>query len=409
MRIRVVLPSLVLLIVLAAALVAGHNPGTQAGAEPAPPPPPEVTVASVMVEKLHDWDEFTGRLEAVETVEVRPRVSGYIESVHFAEGARIAAGDLLFRIDPRPFRAEVARLVAEKQRAEAELALARRNLARAEKLIAQNATSQEQLDSIAAMEATRVAELAAVEAALDAAELDLEFTRVVSPIDGRVSRALITPGNLVDSSSWLTTVVSDDEIYAYFDADEQTYLRYSGIARSADKDAGANRVYVGLINEQGHPHEGRLDFVDNRVDPDSGTIRGRAVLDNAEGRFTPGLFARIKLVGRDAHEVALVDDRAIGTDLDRKYVLVVDADNVAQYRAVKTGRFVDGLRIVTDGLEAGDVVIVNGLQRVRPGTPVRYAEVEMASLARRAVQQVVDDSPILTADSSGGSTGAHRR
>jgi len=405
MRTRVLYPSLVLLVALTAALAAGR--ATTDEPQPAPPPPPEVTVAPVEFRSLHDWDEFTGRLEAVETVEVRPRVSGYVESVHFDEGAKIAAGDLLFRIDPRPFRAEANRLAAEKQRAEAELALARRNLARAEKLIAQNATSQEQLDSIAATEATRVAELAAVEAALDAAELDLEFTRVVSPIDGRVSRALVTPGNLVDSSSWLTTVVSDDEIYAYFDADEQTYLRYAGIARSSGDDGAGNRVYVGLINEEGHPHAGRLDFVDNRVDPDSGTIRGRAVLDNAEGWFTPGLFARIKLVGRDAHEVALVDDRAIGTDLDRKYVLVVDANDVAQYRGVRTGRFVDGLRVVTGGLEAGDVVIVNGLQRVRPGTPVRYEKVEMASLARRDVQQVLDDSPILTADSSGSS--AHRR
>ena len=404
MRIRVLLPSLVLLILLAAALVAGHSTANEA--EPAPPPPPEVTVAPVAVRSLHDWDEFTGRLEAVETVEVRPRVSGYIESVHFDEGAKIEAGDLLFRIDPRPFRAEVSRLAAEKQRAEAELALARRNLARAEKLIAQNATSQEQLDSIAAAAATRAAELAAVEAALEAAELNLEFTRVVSPIDGRVSRALVTPGNLVDSSSWLTTVVSDDEIYVYFDADEQTYLRYAGIARRNEADGEGNRVYVGLINEDGHPHEGRLDFVDNRVDPDSGTIRGRAVLDNAGGLFTPGLFARIKLVGRDAQDVALVDDRAIGTDLDRKYVLVVDEDNVVQYRGVETGRFVDGLRIVTEGLAAGEVVIVNGLQRVRPGMPVTASEVEMESLARRAIQQVIGATPMLAADSGAG---AHRR
>lgn len=394
MRTRIWLPPMVLLFGLAAALIAGRG---QSEAVIGPPPPPEVTVAEVELQDLHDWDEFTGRLEAVETVEIRPRVSGYVESVHFEEGARISAGDLLFQIDPRPFRAEVNRLAAEKKRALAELALARSNHARAERLFEQNATSREQLDSLATVEVTQLANVAAVEAALDSTQLDLEFTRIVSPIDGRVSRALITAGNLVDNSSWLTTVVSDDPIYAYFDADEQAYLRYAGIARSDASDEPQNKVYIGLINEDGHPHEGRLDFVDNRVDPDSGTIRGRAVLDNAGGRFTPGLFARIKLVGTDSHEVALIDDRAIGTDLDRKYVLVVDEENVAQYRAIRTGRFVDGLRVVTDGLANGDVVIVNGLQRVRPGMPVNPAGVEMADLARPAVRQLVADGSPLTA------------
>jgi multidrug efflux system membrane fusion protein len=359
-------------------------------AQPAAAPlPPEVTVSEVLIREVYEWDEFTGRLEAAETVEVRPRVSGYIESVHFVEGARIAKGDLLFRIDPRPFRAEVNRLTAERDRATAQLELARTNGRRAERLFQKNATSAEQLDSFTTAEATAAANVAAVDAELEAAQLNLEFTRIVSPIDGRVSRALITAGNLVDSASWLTTVVSANRIYAYFDADEQTYLRYAGIARGADSGESANKAYIGLINEDGHPHEGRLDFVDNRIDAESGTIRGRAVLENPDDSLTPGLFARIKLVGSDASAVALIDDRAIGTDLDRKFVLVVDENNVAQYRAVTIGRQMDGLRIVSDGLAEGDVVIVNGLQRVRPGTPVTAQQVAMADLARPALGQVI--------------------
>ena len=377
MRTRILLVVLPLLALLAWLLVG--NPGPSM-AEPAPPPPPAVTVAQVELRPIEAFDEFTGRFEAVESVDIRPRVAGYIESVHFDEGAEVAAGDLLFQIDPRPFEAEVARLEAELARAGSQLELARSNHARGIRLFEQKATSRELLESLAAAESTQQAELAAVQAALEAAALNLEFTRVVSPIDGRVSRAHITAGNLVDSNSWLTTVVSGGPIHVHFDADEQTFLRYAGLAH--DAGAEAVRVEVGLINEEGYPHTGRLDFIDNRVDPESGTIRGRAVLDNRHGRFTPGLFARIRLVGNETTEVAMVDDRAIGTDLDRKYVLVVGADNVAQYRGVEIGRFVDGLRVVTGGLEDGDVVIVNGLQRVRPGMPVTPEPVAMDTLAR---------------------------
>jgi multidrug efflux system membrane fusion protein len=383
--------TLVLLVLVISAVSAGVLAAVGGDDElpAAAPLPPEVTVSEVLMRAVYEWDEFTGRLESAETVEIRPRVSGYVESVHFVEGARVAKGDLLFQIDPRPFRTEVNRLTAERDRAMAQLDLARTNGRRAERLFQKNATSAEQLDSFTTAEATAAANVAAVDAELDAAKLNLEFTRIVSPIDGRVSRALITPGNLVDSSSWLTTVVSAHRIYAYFDADEQTYLRYAGIARGDSSGEIRNQAFIGLINEEGHPHEGRLDFVDNRIDAESGTIRGRAVLENADDKLTPGLFARIKLVGRDASTVALVDDRAIGTDLDRKFVLVVDQSNVAQYRAVTTGRLVDGLRIVSEGLAEGDVVIVNGLQRVRPGMPVTAQEVAMADLARLSLSQII--------------------
>ena len=394
MRVRILILIIAMTSALAAAVLAGN---ANSESEPLAPPPAEVTVAEVLIRQVHDWTEFTGRLESVENVDVRPRVSGFVESAHVNEGARIKKGDLLFQIDARPFRAEVNRLSAELDRAIAQLDLARSNHDRAKRLFEQNATSKEQLDSIATGVATATANLASVDAALDAAQLDLEFTRVVSPIDGRVSRILITPGNLVDSSSRLTTVVSDNPIYAYFDADEQTYLEYAGIARENDSQGPANKAYIGLINEQGHPHEGRLDFIDNQVNPASGTIRGRAVLDNTDGHFTPGLFARIKLVSTDSREVGLIDDRAIGTDLDRKYVLVVDDTNTAQYRAVTVGRLVEGLRVITDGLLQGDVVIVNGLQRVRPGAPVAPTQVAMADLARHSMRQLIAEPSVIVA------------
>ncbi len=323
--------------------------------------------------ELSDWADFTGRLEAVENVAVRPRVSGFVESVAFTEGARVAKGDLLFQLDPRPFAAEVDRLTAERDRAEAEVELARSYESRAQRLLAQNATSREEFEQLAADAAVTEAKLAAAKAALEAAALNLSFTRVTAPIAGRVSRAIVTAGNLVDGSTLLTTVVSDTPVYAYFDIDEQTYLDHVHSGAAAEGSA----VHLGLINEQGYPHTARLDFLDNQVDPDHGTIRARAVLDNGDGRFTPGLFVRLQLVSPQSFRAALVADRAIGTDLGHKFVFVVDDQNVVQYRAVVTGRSVEGLRVIKEGLDAGDVVIVNGLQRVRPGVAVSATQVAM--------------------------------
>jgi RND family efflux transporter MFP subunit len=340
---------------------------------PAAPPAPEVTTAEVAVHELQDWADFTGRLEAVQNVEIRARVGGYVESVHFSEGGRVAAGDLLYQIDPRPFKAEVDRLGAERERALAQLTLAKSYRDRAERLLERNATSQEEFERYAADATVAAAQVSSVTAALDAAKLNLSFTRVTAPIDGRVSRAIVTAGNLVDASVVLTTVVSDDAVYAYFDVDEQTYLEH---VHHVD-GAGDSVVHVGLINEKGYPHAARLDFVDNQVDPNHGTIRARAVLDNRDGQFTPGLFARMKLVSPNRSSVALVDDRAIGTDLGKRFVFVVDEQGVVQYRPVETGRLVEGLRVVANGLAPGDVVIVNGLQRVRPGVTVGQTRVAM--------------------------------
>ena len=345
----------------------------QASSPPPAPPAPEVTTAEVAVRDLNDWADFTGRLEAVDSVAIRPRVGGFVESVHFAEGGRVAAGDLLYQIDPRPFKAEVDRLGAERERALAQLKLAQTYRERAERLLARNATSQEEFEQLAADATVAAAQLASLNAALEKAALDLSFTRVTAPIAGRVSRAIVTAGNLVDASVVLTTVVSDEAVYAYFDVDEQTYLEHVQQSNAAEQSV----VHVGLINEQGYPHEARLDFVDNQVDPNHGTIRARAVLDNSDGKFTPGLFARMKLVSPNRHSAALVDDRAIGTDLGKRFVFVVDEQGVVQYRSVETGRLVEGLRIVENGLAAGDVVIVNGLQRVRPGVSVAQTRVAM--------------------------------
>jgi multidrug efflux system membrane fusion protein len=362
--------SLALVAIAFTTLAAAGCSSGEAGTAPPIPQAPPVTAAKVIFNEVRDWAEFTGRLAPVESVDVRPRVGGYVEAVSFVEGADVKQGDLLFTIDARPFKAEVDRLRAERSRAAAELKLARSYADRAERLLEKHATSQEEYEQQSADAAVAEAKLASVSAALDAAELDLSFTRVTAPIAGRVSRAIVTVGNLVEPSTVLTTLVSTSPVYAYFDVDEQTYLKNVGPSGTAD-------VYVGLIDEEGYPHRASLDFVDNRVDADHGTIRARAVLDNTSGRLTPGLFARVRLVSPRQINAAFVDDRAIGTDLGRKFVFVVDDANVVQYRAVETGRLIDGMRVVTDGLEQGDVVVVNGLQRVRPGVTVAPTQVAM--------------------------------
>jgi membrane fusion protein, multidrug efflux system len=342
---------------------------------------PEVTVAEVIHKPLREWQEFTGRLQAVDTVEVRPRVSGFIDRVTFTDGARVKKGDLLFQIDPRPFQDEVDRLTAERTRAAADHELARANHARAESLIGAHAISREEYERLAAAEISARGALDSVSSSLAAARLNREFAEVRAPIDGHVSRALITSGNLVTSASVLTTVVSDDPVYAYFDADEATYLRYRQLndahGRGDPAASAAASVFMGLVDEEGYPHAGTLDFVDNRVDPSTGTIRARAVFANPDGRFTPGLFTRIRLVGGAQADTILIEERAIGTDLGRSFVLTLAADNHLEQRFIELGPDVDGLRVIRQGLQAGDTVVVNGLQRVRPGATVAAAHVPM--------------------------------
>ena len=345
-------------------------------AQQGPPPAPQVTVADVVERDVTEWDEFTGRLQAVDSVEVRPRVSGYVSAVRFSEGAIVRKGDLLFQIDPRPFQAEVDRLSAEVNRARATVQRANSELARAERLRSENAISNEEHDRRAAFAQESAAQVAAVEAALRAAQLNLEFTGVTSPISGRVSRAIVTEGNLVSSgpgeATLLTTVVSLDPVYAYFDADEQVYLKYTAGRGSSSGRTSINRgIRMALANEEGYPHDGQLDFIDNQLDGSTGTIRGRAVFRNPDGLLTPGLFVRLRLAGGGTSRGLLIQDRAIGTDLSKKFVYVVSPRNEIEYRAVTLGPVVDGLRVVRSGLQAGEPVVVSGLQRIRPGAQVQ--------------------------------------
>jgi multidrug efflux system membrane fusion protein len=343
-----------------------------------------VSVARVLERPVKDWDEFTGRLQAPETVEIRPRVSGYIDKVAFTEGSQVKHGDLLFIIDPRPYKAETDRAAADLKRYQTALQLARIELSRVQKLKDSGAVSEEELDERKSTVAQTEANVGGSQAALEAAKLNLDFTRVTSPIDGRVSRAEVTRGNLVtggtNGGTLLTSVVSMDPMYLYFDADEQSYLRYTQMARPGSRPNShvAAPVNVGLANEEGFPHTGVLDFVDNQLNSQTGTIRARAVLENKDGRYTPGLFARVQLLAGSEYQAILIDDRAVNTDQDQKYVLLLGANDTVEYRRVKLGRIIDGLRIVREGLKPGDVIIVNGAQRVHPGIMVTPQTVAMS-------------------------------
>lgn len=359
-----------LALALLAALVAA---GCSSEAAPAGgPPPPEVSVAPVLSKPVGQWDEFTGRVAAVESVELRPRVSGYVQRVAYAEGQEVRKGDLLFVIDPRPYQAALDRAQAELARARAESQLARAQAARAQSLIEAKAISREEFEQRRANTAGADAAVRAAEAAVAAARLDLQFTQVRAPVSGRAGRALVTAGNLAQAdATLLTTVVSQDPVFVYFEADEQTWLRYAELARKGERADTGNPVRVGLASESGYPHAGTVDFIDNQVDPGTGTVRARAVLRNPDRLFTPGLFARVQLQGGGERPALLVDDKAILTDQDRKYVYVLGDGNTALRRDVVLGRNVGGLRVVASGLTPRDRVIVRGLQKVFfPGMPV---------------------------------------
>jgi multidrug efflux system membrane fusion protein len=363
---------------LAAAALAGCGDGRgDAKAQGGPPPAPPVSVAAAIEKDVIESD----RVEAIEQVEVRARINGYLQSVHFKPGADVKKGDLLFTIDPRPFETQVAAAESQVVGTRSQLELARIELKRNEEMWADRATSKREFDDAVTRVRTLESQLKANEAAAVRARLDLGYTRITAPISGRVGKAEITVGNLVQGemppSPLLTTIVSVNPVYVSFQADEAAYLKYIAGARS-----GALAVAVALADEDGFPHPGRLEFVDNRVDPASGTVRMRATVDNKSGRFTPGLFARVKL-GDAARprKAVVVADRAIGTDQSRRYVLVIDPESKAVYREVKIGRLVDGLRVIESGLKPGETIVVSGLQRVRPGAPVTPQTVPMEAQA----------------------------
>ena len=372
------------LLTIIMAILAAVSAGCSSSAQPKAAAPAEVSVAEVICKQLGDSDEFTGRLEPVNSVEVRPRVSGYLQSVHFKEGAIVRQGDLLFQIDPRPFQAEVDRLKGELSQAKAQRSRAQSDFERAERLHNNDGMSAEEYDRRAAVRNEAEAKIASTEAALRGAELNLEFTRVTAPITGRVGRAEITEGNLVESGAAqvrpLTSLVSLDPIYVYFDVDEQTYLKYARVTQSHGTSSHDLRgaALLGLADEDAFPHVGQVNFVDNQVSSSTGTIRLRATFANKNLALTPGLFARIRLQGGGTQSGCLAKDEAVVTDLNQKYVFVLGKNNTLTYRPVKLGPMAEGLRVVRDGLHEGDLIVVSGLQRVRPGAAVTPRRVSMA-------------------------------
>jgi len=351
---------------LAAAILAGCG-DSKAGAAPAASQGAPITAAVVIEKQITETQEFSGRLESIERVEIRSRVGGYITSLNFQPGGKVKKGQLLFVIDPRPFQAEANRAEAAAVSARAKADLAKLELARAEKLLADKAIAQREYDERAAGLKELDANARAAAAQYDNARLNLGYTQVTSPIDGRVSKAEITLGNLIDPSAVLTSVVSDDKIYASFDGDESTYLSVGAHAHAGQPV----KVRVGLASETGFPHEGQLEFVDNQLDVRSGAVRMRAVFANSGNLLVPGLFARVQLetsAGDKARANAiLINDQAISTDQSRKFVYVIDAANKAEYRQVTLGATAEGLRVVRSGLKPGEKIVVNGLQRVHPG------------------------------------------
>lgn len=333
-------------------------------------PLPAVTVAVVQEHKVAEWDEFIGRFDAVESVEIRPRVSGTIERVAFQEGKEVHKGDLLFQIDPKPYQAELERAEAGLAQARSAAALATLSLERSKQLIAAEATTREDFENRTSGAERGSAAVSAAKAAVATARLNLEWTKVRSPLRGRVGRAEITAGNLVQvGMPRLTSVVSLDPIYVYFDADERSYLKIVEHRRNS-RDA-RTPVVMGMADEDGRfPHRGYLDFIDNQLDPRTGTVRARAVFTNKEQRFSPGLFARIKILDSKEYLAPVVSDRAIGTDQDKKFVLVLQDDNTLLYRPVELGRLIDGYRVINAGLKPQEKIVINGLQRVRPGAKV---------------------------------------
>ena len=360
-----------------AVLIAGCSDATGKAAEAqtqAQAGPP-VSAAVVVEKPVADTQEFSGRLEAVEHVEIRPRVSGFITAVNCKPGATVRKGDVLFVIDPRPFQAEAERADAATRSARAKAELAKLELTRAERLLGDKAIAQREYDASASAQKELEANARAAQAQYETAKLNLGYTRVVAPIDGRVSKAEITLGNLVDASSILTSVVSLERIYASFDGDEDTYLRVRSQAHSGQPVT----VRVGLANEEGFPHEGKLEFVDNQLDTRAGSVRMRAIFANKDDVMAPGLFARVQIGGGSEKPALLISDRAVGTDQSHKFVFVVDKDGKAEYREVKLGPVVEGLRVVKAGLKPGEKIVVNGLQRVRPGSPITAQTVPMVA------------------------------
>jgi len=360
---------------------------------PPPRPPPAVTANQPAQREVVEWDEYPGRLEAVDMVEVRARVSGYLQSVHFKDGTEVNKGDLLFVIDPRPYQAELDRAAAELKQAESRLELAINELARAERLLKSKAISEEEADSRSKAKREAEAAIDSARASVEVAKLNLEYTHIAAPINGRISRKLITEGNLVNGmqgqNTMLSTIVSLDPIYCYFDADERSILKYQELAREGKQESlrdGRAPCELELANESGYPHKGVLDFVDNRVDATTGTLRVRGVFANPgpDRILQAGFFARVRVPGSGKSQALLIPDQAVGTDQGQKFVFVVNDQDEVEYRTVRLGPFIDGLRAVREGIQSNDWVVVNGLLSIHTGSKVNPKRAPLALAERQS-------------------------
>lgn len=363
-------------VLLLATLAACERPAAdnQAGAK-AMSPPPEVTVARPLVKEIIEWDEYTARFDAVDTVEVRARVSGYLNDVHFKDGELVKKGDLLFVIDPRPFERVLEQAQAEQEYARTKAENLVRDVERGKALVERKIMADKVYDDRVNAQREAEAQVKIAEAKIRTAELDLSFTRVVAPISGRISRSLVSTGNYVSGGgtgtpTLLTTIVSQDPIHLYFDINENNAIKYKRIAEKGGAGVALQPgapALVALPDETEFAHKGVLDFLDNRLDAGTGTLRARAAVANANGLFTPGLFARIRIAGSPRYAATLIPDAAIGTDQASKFVLIVAEDGAVARRSVTLGPLVDGYRVVRTGVSRQDWIIVNGLQRARPG------------------------------------------
>ena len=377
------------LAVLAATALAGCNDQQAATA----PPPPSVTVAHPLQKPITEWDEYTGRFVAVKTVDVRARVSGFIDSVHVNEGQIVQQGDLLFVIDQRPFNLAVDQAKADLQRAQAKLEIATLDVQRAAPLIGSQTLTQREFDTRNSTQHDAAGQVAGAEAALKQAQLNLEWSEVRAPIAGRISDRRVDAGNLITGgqtdATLLTTIVSIDPIHFIFDGAEADFLRYLRLAASGERPSSRdvqNPVSVRLADETEYKHDGRMDFVDNAINPRTGTIRGRAIFDNKDGFLTPGFFGRLRLFGgkRDA---LLVPDSAISSDQSRRIVFTVADDGTIAMKLVELGPIVDGLRVIRSGLTAGDRVVIDGVQRARPGQKVKPEDGTIQAVTAQATAQ----------------------
>lgn len=375
-------PALLLAILQATLIGCGDKSANSGGTGPGQMPPPNVKIAQALTQEVTEWDEYTGRIEAVNAVEVRARVSGYLEKVNFTAGEKVRKGDLLFQIDPKPLKAQLNYAVAELERAKTKQELARNDLTRAENLLKAKAISTEEYDARNKGLREAIAAVNSAEANVYSAKLNLEYTEIHAPINGRVGRELITAGNLVKTDdTLLTNIVSTDPVYVYVDADEQSVLKYRRHAQQHGKgatDLKGTPVELAVADETGFPHHGQLDYIAPREDAATGTLSLRGVFANPDELLSPGFFARLRVRGSASYQALLLPDRAVGTDQGQRFIWVVNQDHLVAYRKVTPGPLIDQLRVIREGLQPGDWVVIEGMQKLKPEMKVTPERTSLA-------------------------------